>query len=119
MPQFIVLTGTPQSTNHLYKPTGRGIYLTQEGKALKEDYAWQAKTQWKGKPLTGALEVTVNLFFADKRRRDWDNFNKIWADALTGIAYEDDSQIVAAHVFKNVGPDPKKSRIEIAIRPIA
>ena len=31
----IVLEFAPQSTNHLYKPSQRGIYMTAPGKALK------------------------------------------------------------------------------------
>jgi hypothetical protein len=41
MPRTIILGGEPKSTNHLYKtsPSLRGLYVTAEGKALKEDYA--------------------------------------------------------------------------------
>jgi crossover junction endodeoxyribonuclease RusA len=116
MPRIIILEGAPKSTNHLYKPTGRGIYLTPEGKALKEDYGWQAKSQWDAQPLKGALEVGIKLYFSDKRRRDWDNWHKLSMDALTGIAYEDDSQIEIAHVEKFI--DSESPRIEIYIKPV-
>lgn len=116
MPRLITLEGAPKSTNHLYKPTHRGIYLTQEGKALKEDYGWQAKSQWKTVPLKGSLEVSIKLFFPDQRRRDWDNWHKLSMDALTGIAYEDDSQIEIAHVEKFI--DRETPRIEIIIKPV-
>lgn len=115
MTRVIVLEGKPQSTNHLYKPTVRGIYLTQEGKDLKEDYAWQAKAQWKREPLTQQnLLVDIHLYFPDKRRRDWDNWHKLSMDALTGIVYEDDSQILAATVSKHI--DKERPRIEIKVQ---
>jgi Holliday junction resolvase RusA-like endonuclease len=34
----------------------------------------------------------ITLYFGTKRRADLDNFNKLSLDALTGIAYLDDSQ---------------------------
>ena len=40
-----------------------------------------------------ALAVTICFFFATKRKRALDNQNKLVLDALTGIPYEDDSQI--------------------------
>jgi Holliday junction resolvase RusA-like endonuclease len=67
--------------------------MTDEGKALKEQYQWEAKSQWKGKPLEGNIELSVTLYFGTKRRPDLDNFNKLSLDALTGIAYLDHSQI--------------------------
>jgi Holliday junction resolvase RusA-like endonuclease len=67
--------------------------MTPEGKALKEQYRWKAKSQWKGRPLEGDIEVSITLYFGTKRKADPDNFNKLSLDALTGIAYLDDSQI--------------------------
>lgn len=32
---------------------------------------------------------------------DWDNCGKTVSDALNGIAYHDDSQVIAAHVYKH------------------
>lgn len=47
------------------------------------------------------------------RKSDWDNFHKLSMDALTGIVWADDSQIVEANVRKEY--DPKKPRIEIVV----
>jgi Holliday junction resolvase RusA-like endonuclease len=93
----IVLTGEPKSTQHIYRYACRGNfpahYMTAEGKALKEQYQWEARAQWKGKPLEGDIDVSISLYFGTKRRADLDNFNKLSLDALTGIVYLDDSQI--------------------------
>jgi Holliday junction resolvase RusA-like endonuclease len=67
--------------------------MTAEGKALKETCQWEVRAQWKGEPLEGQIAVSVTLYFGTKRRADLDNFNKLSLDALTGIAYLDDSQI--------------------------
>jgi Holliday junction resolvase RusA-like endonuclease len=72
--------------------------MTAEGKALKEQYQWEAKAQWKGKPLEGDIEVSITLYFGTKRRADLDNFNKLSLDALTCIVYVDDAQIAELHL---------------------
>ena len=40
------------------------------------------------------------------KRPDWDNVGKIVCDALNGIAYHDDAQIVRATVIKRYAIDP-------------
>lgn len=113
----ITLKGNPQSTNHIYKSRSIGkfvsVYMSKEGKDLKESYQWQAKSQWKSKPLTGDIDLRVELFFGDLRKRDIDNYNKLILDALTGIVYEDDSQIQSLLIVKNY--DKKNPRITIQV----
>lgn len=88
--------------------------MTHAGKALKEAYQWEAKAQWKGKPLTGDVEVSITFYFATKRRRDLDNQNKLVLDALTEIAYADDSQIVVLRLERAY--DGKRPRIEVRVQ---
>lgn len=113
----ITLLGAPKSTNHIYKYACRGslpcMYMTADGKALKEDYQWQAKGQFHGAPLSGPLKIEVTIYFPTKRRSDWDNFHKLSMDALSGIVWEDDSQIEDARVLKRY--DKERPRIEIEI----
>ncbi len=87
--------------------------MTPAGKALKEQYQWEAKVQWRGKLLQGEVTATVRFFFGTKRKADLDNFNKLWQDALSGIVYEDDSQIAELHLYR--GYDKERPRIEVAI----
>jgi Holliday junction resolvase RusA-like endonuclease len=87
--------------------------MTAEGKALKEQYQWEARAQWKGKPLEGDIEVSITLYFGTKGRADLDNFNKLSLDALTGIAYLDDSQIAKLTIAR--GYEKVRPRIEITI----
>jgi len=87
----LTLKGSPQSTNNIYRSVGHRVYMTAKGKALKEDYQWQLKSQYKGKPLTKDIDMRVELFFGDERKRDIDNYNKILLDSMSGIIFEDDS----------------------------
>ena len=87
--------------------------MTAEGKKLKEQYQWEAKAQWSGKPLAGDVEISIALYFGTKRKSDWDNFHKLSMDAMTGIVYEDDSQIVEANVIKSYSKENPRIEIEI------
>lgn len=113
----ITLLGEPKSTNNIYKSMCRGkfasVYMSKDGKDLKDSYTKQAREQYTGLPLEKELEVTVALFHGTKRRSDIDNFNKILFDSLTGIAWLDDSQIVVLTTRKYY--DPNNPRIEIQI----
>lgn len=90
------------------------MYMTPEGKALKEQYQWEAKSQWKGPPLSGDIELHATFFFGTKRKADLDNLNKLALDSLTGIAYEDDSQITELRLKR--GYDKAQPRIEVGVQ---
>lgn len=113
----IVLLGEPKSTQTIYRSACNGRiptrYMTAEGKGIKEAYQWETKAQWKKKPLAGDVELSVTFYFGTKRKADLDNFNKLWADALTGIVYEDDSQICKLTLMR--GYDKVRPRIEIEV----
>lgn len=47
----------------------------------------------------------------DTYKPDWDNVGKLVSDALNGLAYDDDSQIVSAHVVKH----PRERREEYMV----
>lgn len=117
----ITLIGEPLSTNHIYKyhcQFGRAAgYMSKEGKERKEDYGWQARGQYHGKPLGVGLKLTATLFFGTKRRADADNYSKLLLDALTGIVWEDDSQVQDLRVIKAY--DKARPRIELVIDLIA
>lgn len=116
----IVLLGNPKSTSHIYhyhckfgRPAG---YMTAEGKKIKESYWLQARSQCK-KPLSGPLKVSIILFFQDRRARDWDNFHKLSMDALNGVVWVDDKQIIEANVRKSY--DKENPRIELEISTVS
>lgn len=93
--------------------------MTAQGKAIRDDYAQQARTQWKKKPLSGQLQVSYKLYFSTKRvlrlfkGADWDNFHKLSQDALNGIVWIDDSQIFEANVTKAYDKDNPRIEIEL------
>lgn len=87
-----------------------------------------------GKQLEGQLQMTVRAYFEipksksqkqahnmsigverPTKKPDWDNIGKIISDALNGLAYHDDSQIVTATVEKWYSTEP---RVEVEIQEI-
>ena len=114
----ITFKGQPLSTQTIYRSACRGKfptrYMTAKGKAMKEYYQWEAKTQYKREITKKPVEMEVNIFFKDKRRRDLDNHLKLIWDSLQGIVYEDDSQIQKLIVTKEIcTEDP---RVEVIIK---
>lgn len=113
----LILLGEPLSTNHIYKfhckfgfPSG---YMSADGKTLKDSYVLQAKNQFKSKPLTEELSIRIKLYFSRKGKHDYDNYGKIFNDALSGIVWKDDSQIKKALI--EVCYDKDNPRIELIV----
>ena len=115
----IVLLGEPKSTQHIYKITCRpypSIYMTPEGKSIKEDYAWQAKSQWRQPLLDIPFGINIKFFHKTKRKQDIDNFFKLVFDACSRIVWTDDNLINEMNVRKE--HDPLAPRIEIEFFPL-
>lgn len=112
----IILDGNPYSTNNIYYHKGHIAFIKARPKEQKENYAKEAFEQWQSDPISCDIKIEINLFFGDKRKRDWDNYHKLAMDALTGIVWNDDSQIKIATV--KLGYDKEKPRIELDIYPV-
>lgn len=66
------------------------------------------------RPFRGPVTMEVEIYWPDKRRRDLDNTVKSICDALNGIAYEDDSQIVQLLTTKHLDRDNPRAVITIS-----
>lgn len=86
----------PVSINKMYQPAGHAIILSQAARNWKEYAMLLARSQWQDAPLEGEL-VVFYYFYGSKM--DWDNPCKILGDALNGIVWIDDSQVVEAHIY--------------------
>jgi crossover junction endodeoxyribonuclease RusA len=72
--------------------------VSQEARAYKAQAGWLAKSQ-NAELLDGDIAVTLKLYRPQKKG-DIDNRIKVLLDALQGVAFENDSQIVELHVFR-------------------
>ena len=122
--QFVIL-GEPKAKARP-RHTKSGITYTPKETVeyenlVKTSYQYQCKEYFKG-----SLKVIINCFFkipesasAKKRqlmiegkilpakKPDADNLAKSVCDALNGIAYDDDKQVIDLRVYKRYGEQPK------------
>lgn len=116
-------------------PTGKarprvtrfGTYNTDQTVLYENLVQISYKQQCKGEYSEDPLKITIAAFYdipksmtkknrtliADgklypTKKPDIDNIAKIILDALNGIAYKDDTQVIELTVMKRYGPDPAK-----------
>lgn len=106
----ILLTTEPISLNNMYR--GRR-FLTQRGKDTKASMQLEFQSQYKDIIIEGDVCLNVIFYFKNKIRRDIDSHLKALLDSMTGIVYNDDSQVTELHVYKYV--DSKNPRVEVSI----
>ena len=104
----------PISTNQLYRVFNNRSIISARGRTNKEAIGWEARQQYRGKPLDGPVAAKIALWWPDRRKHDLDNI-KALLDACTGILWEDDGQIVELHLSK--GYDKERPRVEMTVEP--
>ena len=83
--------------------------------AYAELVAWSYRKEvGEGIQLEGDLYFKGVFHREGKRRADFDNLAKAVTDALNGIAYQDDAQIVSAEVWVLYGA--KQPRAKVTLR---
>jgi Holliday junction resolvase RusA-like endonuclease len=83
----------PPSVNHYWRRVGARTLISRGGRAFRTAVC-SILAAHGIRPIDGPLEVLIELFPPDRRRRDVDNTQKALLDALAhGGAYHDDSQI--------------------------
>jgi|SRR5699024_3411484 len=75
--------------NHRMKRTKRNMKYM----AYRNQIAWTAKSEYKGKPVDCDVGVNVNIYLNGGRQGDVDNYFKTITDSMNKIVYADDSQI--------------------------
>ena len=89
----------------------RQAYYPVRSQQFKKALAYIAKEQMNGKPpITGRLKIQIelcrNVKVDSKRYGDVDNHLKAIFDALSGVVFDDDSQIVSVHCTKFTDKKP-------------
>lgn len=82
-----------------------------EARAYRHQAGWEAKRQGV-QVQNGPLAVSLNVY-RPMRRGDLDNTAKVLFDALNGIAWVDDGQVVEMHLFRF--DDKDRPRVEVTV----
>src|SRR5690606_9277420 len=119
-PQVLRLTvpGVPPSVNHQYVRTKRGQALSKEAKRYAETvqwYAWEAAKRhgWRCTPKGQQVIVRLWYYWPDRRRRDTHNAYKVLLDAMQGVVYEDDRDVLPRVMAAEM--DRANPRVEIEV----
>lgn len=106
----------PPSLNHYYRRVGARTLISRAGRLYRATVVRQLRHHHSS-PLLGRLQVSIQAYPPDRRRRDLDNAQKALLDALqhAGI-YGDDSQIDHLEIARC---EPiTGGRMEVTIRPV-
>jgi len=99
----------PPSANRYWRVWNNRIVVTDEARAYKQEIKYRFGNF---APILG--DVCVNFtVFRPAKRGDLDNYQKLMFDALQGIAYANDNQIVEIHSFRE--DDKDNPRVELYI----
>ena len=91
-----------------------GGYRDPRVTAWEERVACAAKEKLAGRAMiAGDLSVQLRFYMPTRRRTDVDNLSKGVLDAIKGILFADDAQVVDLHVTKYV--DRKQPRVYVAV----
>ena len=90
--KIFTLNIKPLSINQAYRYSNNRCYLTKEAKEYKSKIQEIIKDENK---IKGKVKLYVQFGFKDKRKRDVDNYLKIFIDSIKNILIEDDSEIIS------------------------
>jgi Holliday junction resolvase RusA-like endonuclease len=97
-------TATPKQS---FRYSKWGSYQSERVKTWQEKVRQAAREAYLGEPTPQAVSVSIIFVLPDRRRRDIDNLSKGVLDALTGVVWDDDQQVVHLGLTKLVGPNPR------------
>ena len=75
----------PPSVNHYYRRVGPRTLISREGRRFREEVCAHLAAMGVG-PLTGRLQVEIEVYPPDRRRRDLYNLQRgSWTHSSTGV----------------------------------
>jgi len=101
----------PPSANRYWRHANNRAYLSTEAKLYKRAVYYLLKSK-RITPLQNEVAIKLNVY-RQRKAGDLDNRIKVCLDALNGLAYKDDSQIVEIHAHRH--DDKLNPRIEVEL----
>ena len=109
MSEYSFTLPVPPSANKYWMIANNRIIVTPEASSYKHQVYLLMREYT---PLRGDVAVNFTVFRAWKRG-DLDNFTKVMFDALKGMVWLDDSQVVEIHSFRD--DDKFNPRVEFLV----
>ena len=119
--------GKPRSTQtgSVVRAGGRAIPLRRNA-PWSAYFGLVARQHAPARPMTGALRCTMRFWFRRPKRRagyptsrpDAENLPKGLLDAVNGVLWEDDSQIIKLEIEKVYAPADGQPGVEVFVEPL-
>ena len=109
MAEYAFTLPLPPSANRYWRVFSNRIVVTDEARSYKQAIYYQLREYT---PLRQDVGVNFTVF-RPARRGDLDNYTKIMFDALNGLVWLDDSQVVEIHSFR--ADDKTNPRVEFLV----
>lgn len=109
--EYSLTIPVPPSVNRYWMIANNRIVTTKEARNYKKAIALQLRNKIE-RVFTGAVGVNFTVFRPAKRG-DLDNYCKVMFDALQGICYVNDNQIVEFQAYRD--DDKYKPRVEFLV----
>ena len=109
MAEYSFTLPVPPSANRYWRIWNNRIVVTPEAKAYKQTVFYKLREY---EPLRGDVGVNYTVFRPAKRG-DLDNYTKIMFDALNGLVWLDDMQVVEIMSYR--ADDKLNPRVEILV----
>lgn len=105
----------PPSANRYWRKTKTGrVYVSPEAESYKNEVFFRTVKK-RLHPFNGNVVLSMT-FYRPQKSGDLSNRIKVLEDALQGIAYNDDKQVVELHAYRN--DDKHDPRVEVTITEI-
>lgn len=102
----------PPSANRYWRVWRGRPVLSEEARSYKQGVKLRALTEGLRKPPSGPVVLSL-VVYRPRRAGDLSNRIKVLEDALEGIAFEDDSQVVEIHARRE--EDAANPRVVITV----
>jgi len=97
------------SVNGAYGYAGKHVYLRANAKKFKKDIS-NALPPFPPK-IFGPVKLKIRFYFKDKRKRDVDNYLKVFIDSVKNKLFEDDNEVEKIVVSKRSDCDCDKIKL--------
>lgn len=104
----------PPSANTNWRPAGGRIIKSKEARAYQVEAGWMARAAGV-RPTRDPVILTLRVY-RPQQSGDLSNRIKVLEDALNGVAYYDDAQVIEIHAYRY--DDKSNPRVEVEIETV-